>query len=125
MRNSLIRDYYVILEKLGVQVTLSENGQEAFDKYKENSYDIIFMDIQMPVLDGVESTQKILAYEKENALAHTPIIALTANVGVGDKERYLSEGMDDYATKPLDIETLKRMITKYCFVSVSSEDKEK
>ena len=115
----------IILEKLGVQVTLSENGQEAFDKYKENSYDIIFMDIQMPVLDGVESTQKILAYEKENALAHTPIIALTANVGVGDKERYLSEGMDDYATKPLDIETLKRMISKYCFVSVSSEDKEK
>ena len=115
----------IILEKVGVKVTLSENGQEAFDKYKEESYDIIFMDIQMPVLDGVEATQHILAYERENGLSHTPIIALTANVGVGDKERYLSEGMDDYATKPLDIETLKRMISKHCLVTVSSEDKDK
>ena len=115
----------IILEKVGVQVTLSENGQEAFDTYKKDSYDIIFMDIQMPVLDGVESTKKILAYERENGLAHTPIIALTANVGVGDKERYISEGMDDYATKPLDIETLKRMISKHYSVTVSSEDKEK
>ncbi|MBA1419930.1 MAG: response regulator [Epsilonproteobacteria bacterium] len=108
----------IILEKIGLSVTLTENGQEAFDKYKEESYDIIFMDIQMPILDGVESTQKILAYERENGLAHTPIIALTANVGLGDKERYLSEGMDDYATKPLDIETLKRMISKHCIVTV-------
>lgn len=115
----------IILEKVGTKVTLTENGQEAFDKYKEEDFDIIFMDIQMPVLDGVEATQKILQYERENGLAHTPIIALTANVAVGDKERYLSEGMDDYATKPLDIETLKHMIHRHCLVTVSSEDKEK
>ncbi len=115
----------IIFEKLGVDVTLSENGQEAFDTYRANKYDIIFMDIQMPVLDGVEATQKILAYEKENHLEHTPIIALTANVAVGDKERYVSKGMDDYATKPVNTEILKGMILKHCYDAPSSEDKEK
>lgn len=115
----------IILEKLGINVHLSENGEEVFEKYKDGDYDIVFMDIQMPVVDGVEATKRILAYEKEHALPHTPIIALTANVAMGDKEKYLSEGMDDYATKPLDVETLKRMILKHCKIELSSEDKEK
>jgi len=115
----------IILEKIGLGVTLAIDGKDAFDKYQKNKYSIVFMDIQMPVMDGIESTHNILRFEKRNKLPHVPIIALTANVSTGDKKRYMSEGMDDYATKPLDIEILKHMISKHCLVRVSSEDKEK
>ena len=83
------------------------------------------MDIQMPVMDGVEATHKILEYEKGNRLSHVPIIALTANVSTGDREYFISEGMDDYATKPLDVETLKRLIAEYCHINLSSKNKVK
>jgi CheY-like chemotaxis protein len=59
------------------------------------------MDIQMPVLDGVEATQEILEYEEDNNVEHTPIIALTANALKGDRERFMGAGMDEYTTKPL------------------------
>ena len=115
----------IILEKIGLSVTLSSDGKEAFEKYQGDSFDIIFMDIQMPVMDGVEATHKILEYEKGNRLSHVPIIALTANVSTGDREHFISEGMDDYATKPLDVETLKRLIAQYCHINLSSENKVK
>jgi signal transduction histidine kinase/ActR/RegA family two-component response regulator len=110
----------IILEKIGLDVTLASDGQEVFDAYREDRYDIIFMDIQMPDMDGIEATHAILAYEKDKKLPHVPIIALTANVGVGDKERYIAEGMDDYATKPLEIDTIKMLISKYANSEVSS-----
>jgi CheY-like chemotaxis protein len=72
------------------------------------------MDIQMPVMGGVESTQHILAYEKEKGLKHIPIIALTANALSGDKEKYMAKGMDDYATKPLDTKAIESLIRHYC-----------
>ncbi len=114
----------IILEKYGIKVTLACDGKEAFEKYKENACDIIFMDIQMPVMDGIESTHSILAYEKEHDLTHVPIIALTANVGTEDKEYYISEGMDDYATKPVEVDALKLIISKHCGVSLANEDTE-
>lgn len=104
----------IILEKLGLHVTLSSDGKEVVESYKKERYDIIFMDIQMPIMDGIEATHNILAYEIENKLSHVPIVALTANVANGNKEYYLSEGMDDYATKPLEVDTLKMLISKYC-----------
>ena len=103
----------IILEKIGLSVILSSDGKEAFEKYQTGSFDIIFMDIQMPVMDGVEATHAILEYEKEKNLKHIPIIALTANVATGDKEKYLAEGMDDYATKPVEIDRLKALIDKH------------
>jgi CheY-like chemotaxis protein len=72
------------------------------------------MDIQMPVMGGVEATQLILDYEKERGVKHIPIIALTANALSGDKEKYMAEGMDDYATKPLDLKVIEKLIVKYC-----------
>ena len=72
------------------------------------------MDIQMPVMGGVESTHSIIEYEKEHNIDHIPIIALTANALPGDREKYISEGMDDYATKPLDVKVLEKLITQYC-----------
>jgi CheY-like chemotaxis protein len=103
----------VVLENLGLKVTLASDGEQAYKAYENNQYDMIFMDIQMPVMGGVEATHKILAYEKEHNLTHVPIIALTANALPGDKEKYISEGMDDYATKPLDVKALEKLIAKY------------
>ncbi len=103
----------VVLENLGLKVTLASDGEQAYKAYENNKYDMVFMDIQMPVMGGVESTHKILAYEKEHNLTHVPIIALTANALAGDKDKYISAGMDDYATKPLDVKALEKLITKY------------
>lgn len=89
------------LEDIGLRVQLANNGQEAFEKFKNAQFDVVFMDIQMPVLGGIEATQEILEYEKKNHLEHTPIIALTANVLKGDKERFINSGMDEYIAKPL------------------------
>ncbi len=89
------------LEDLGLTVTLANNGLEAFEKRKNGNFDVVFMDIQMPVLDGVEATQEILDYEEDFESPHVPIIALTANALKGDRERFLAAGMDEYTTKPL------------------------
>ncbi len=89
------------LEDIGLEITLANNGLEAFEKRKNNDFDLIFMDIQMPVLDGVEATMEILEYEEDYQKPHVPIIALTANALKGDRERFLEAGMDEYTTKPL------------------------
>jgi len=89
------------LEDLGLDITLANNGLEAFEKRKNGEFDVIFMDIQMPVLDGIEATQEILDYEEDENVPHIPIIALTANALKGDRERFMDAGMDEYTTKPL------------------------
>ncbi len=89
------------LEDLGMEITIANNGLEAFEKRKNGEFDIIFMDIQMPVLDGIEATQEILDFEEDYGQHHIPIIALTANALKGDRERFLAAGMDEYTTKPL------------------------
>jgi len=103
-----------VLNNFGLNVSIANNGEEAFNMRKDNQYDLIFMDIQMPIMSGVEATQKILEYEKENNLAHIPIIALTANALAGDKEKYIAQGMDDYTTKPLNIKVIEELIIKFC-----------
>jgi signal transduction histidine kinase/CheY-like chemotaxis protein len=89
------------LEDLGLNVTVANNGLEAFQKRKDEDFDIIFMDIQMPVLDGIEATTEILKWEEDYKQAHVPIVALTANALKGDREKFLSAGLDEYTTKPL------------------------
>jgi CheY-like chemotaxis protein len=89
------------LEDLGLEITLASNGLEAFEKRKNGTFDVIFMDIQMPVLDGIEATQEILDFEEDYNQHHIPIIALTANALKGDRERFMAAGMDEYTTKPL------------------------
>jgi len=109
----------IVLENFGLKVTMASNGEEAYELRKKESYDMIFMDIQMPVMSGIESTQMILKYEEENSLNHIPIIALTANALPGDREKYMNEGMDDYTTKPLQVDQIKALIGEY------TEDKQK
>ncbi len=100
------------LKNLGVETDTANNGLEAFNKYSmyPDKYDVIFMDVQMPIMDGVEATQEIIEYEEEEELPHTPIIAVTANVLKGDKERFLGSGMDDYISKPIDKNELHRVL---------------
>ncbi len=101
------------LEKFGADVTLASTGLEAFDLRKQNEYDLIFMDIQMPVMNGLEATAEILHYEKINNLNHIPIVALTANALTGDREKYMKAGMDNYISKPINLKELKALIDSY------------
>jgi len=89
------------LEDLGLTISIASNGLEAFQKRKDGNFDLIFMDIQMPFLDGMEATKEILEYEEDHNQPHIPILALTANALKGDRERFLEAGLDEYTTKPL------------------------
>ncbi|WP_292658845.1 ATP-binding protein [Nitratifractor sp.] len=102
-----------ILEGMGLDVEIANNGLEAFEKRRSNDYDLIFMDIQMPVMNGVEATHEILEYEEDEEVPHVPIIALTANALKGDRERFLSEGMDEYISKPIETSELIYILNKF------------
>jgi len=111
-----------ILLKYGVEVELANNGLEAFEKRKGDTYDLIFMDIQMPVMDGIEATHEILNYEIEEQLQHIPIVALTANALKGDRERFLDEGLDEYIPKPIETNELLFILRK--FLETKTEEPE-
>jgi signal transduction histidine kinase/CheY-like chemotaxis protein len=97
-----------ILQRADHIVDVANNGQEAVDAALAKDYDIILMDIQMPVLDGIEATKLIRA--RGGARGHVPIIALTANAMEGVREQYLSNGMDDYVSKPIDAKLMLQTI---------------
>ena len=101
------------LESMGLTVSIASNGLEAFQKRKDNEYDIVFMDIQMPFLDGVEATKEILEYESVYNKPHVPIIALTANALKGDRETFLAAGLDEYTTKPLVREEILAILNTF------------
>ena len=100
------------LKRLGHLVDIADNGRIAIEKFQSHSYDLILMDIQMPEVSGFEATSAIRDIEKKSS-NHVPIIALTAHALVGDKEKCLRSGMDDYLTKPLSYELLERSLSKY------------
>ncbi|SFV60792.1 BarA sensory histidine kinase (= VarS = GacS) [hydrothermal vent metagenome] len=102
-----------ILTKMGVDVDIANNGQEALEKRKENIYDIIFMDIEMPIMGGIEATAKIMSYERNNQVEHIPIIALTANALTGDKAKYIGVGMNGYLAKPINLNELRKLFKEY------------
>ena len=99
-----------ITEGFGLNVKVASNGKEAIELFKKEQFDLIFMDIAMPVMDGITATKEIIEYEKKNNLKHTPIIAVTANALKGDRERFLSSGMDDYLSKPTKIEKVRKIL---------------
>ncbi|MDD1795279.1 response regulator [Enterovibrio sp. ZSDZ42] len=99
-----------ILKGLGCKTTIADNGAIAFERFMSNRYDMIFMDCQMPVMDGYEATRKIRQLETVNQLPAVPIIAMTANALVGDRERCLQEGMTEYISKPFKQQTLIDMM---------------
>jgi len=102
-----------ILEGLGLEVDIAQNGLEAVEMREKGDYDLLFMDIQMPVMDGVEATHRILENEEKEKRSHVPIVALTANALKGDRERFLAEGMDEYISKPIEMSELIYILNKF------------
>ncbi|CAM3892311.1 ATP-binding protein [Arcobacter cloacae] len=113
-----------ILEEMGIEFTIKSNGLEILNEFKKESFDLILMDINMPVLDGVETFKQIRIYEKENNLEKTPIVALTANAIKGDKQRFLDIGMDNYLTKPINVKELKDIFDIYLADKILNEESE-
>jgi sensor histidine kinase/response regulator len=101
------------LKSFEMDLTIVGNGQLALEERKKQEFDIIFMDIAMPVMDGIEATKQIKLYEAENGLKHIPIVAVTANALKGDRERFMSQGLDEYCTKPIKKDILAGMLEKF------------
>lgn len=100
-----------MLQKLGCCVEVAADGKEAINMLERSDYDLIFMDCQMPEMDGYEATEEIR--QRENDKKHTPIIALTATAMKEDRERCLQVGMDDYLTKPVNLKALQKTLLRW------------
>lgn len=98
----------ILLQKLGLEVTMVEDGQAAVQKATAEAFDVILMDMQMPVMNGYDATRQLRA-----AGCKTPIIALTANAMMGDEEKCISAGCDAYLSKPIDRTKLGELINRY------------
>ncbi len=114
----LVEDNYInqrmtqkLLENQGHRVTIAENGQKALDTLEEDMFDLVLMDVQMPVMDGWEATRVIREKEKSTG-RHIPVIAMTAHAMKGDQEKCLEAGMDDYISKPIDPKKLVHLMAE-------------
>jgi len=96
-----------VLEMFGCDVTVANNGEEALERFKESLFDVVFMDCQMPVMDGYEATFNIRKYEQNSGLRRTPIIALTAGNSNEEMRRGITAGMDQYLTKPFKMDEIR------------------
>ena len=99
-----------IFDNTHTSVTIAKDGSEALLKIKENRYDVVLMDCQMPVLDGYQTAIAIRTFEAQNQLRRLPIIALTAHALNSDRDRCLAAGMDDFLTKPIQISELRQRV---------------
>jgi CheY-like chemotaxis protein len=107
----------LILDQLGYDLVIARNGQEAVEKVKEQVFDLVLMDVQMPVMNGLEAAKII---KKELNSAAPKIIGLSANVFDEDRKRALESGMDDYLTKPLRMDALAKKL-KYFSLNLKSK----
>lgn len=103
-----------MLEMMGCVVDLADSGMAALELLKGRDYHLIFMDIQMPNMDGLATTQEVRKLPGKKG--QIPIVALTANALHGDKEKYLAGGMDDFISKPLKSSDIERALSKYVTV---------
>lgn len=102
-----------MLEQFGMQVVVVDNGNKALKQLEQESFDIVLMDCQMPELDGLAATRILRDYETQMSHTHTTVIAMTANVMEGDRERCLAAGMDDYLGKPVKLDELEAMMRRW------------
>ncbi|TKB61001.1 MAG: response regulator [Nitrospira sp.] len=102
-----------LLELLGCHVDSAKDGRQALEVSATSAYDIIFMDCQMPIMDGFTATARIRERERQTQAARTPIIALTANAMAGDRDHCLAAGMDDYLSKPFSQDQMKEMLSRW------------
>ena len=104
-----------LLKKLGCEVNVAMNGLEALEILKTKNYDIVFMDVQMPKMNGLEATREIRKDDSGILNSKIPIIAMTANAMKGDKEMCINAGMDDYLSKPINFEVVEKMLKKWLY----------
>ena len=102
-----------LLEKLGCRADVAANGREALTALQSIPYDLVFMDCQMPEMDGFEATRRIRSGEAGPDRASIPVIAMTARAMQGDREKCLEAGMDDYLCKPVDVAALARVLDRW------------
>lgn len=107
----------LMLQEYGLSVVVADNGQDAVDKIKGHNFDIVFMDIDMPVKNGMEATHEIKNSRRDSTV-FMPIIAVTALAMQGDRERFLEAGLDDYMAKPITREMLVYILNKYLDIGV-------
>ncbi len=103
-----------LLDQFGYDYDVANNGQQALERFHDNVYDIVLMDIQMPEMDGLEAARQIRAWEKEHNVKQTPIIAMTAHVLDHSRQSYKDVGMNDFIPKPFDADDLERKLALYC-----------
>ncbi|HKK10052.1 MAG TPA: response regulator [Bacteroidales bacterium] len=103
-----------LLSKLGQNADVVSNGKEAVEKFKEKYYDLVFMDVEMPLMDGITATKQIRKFEHENNRKEVCIVALTAGVMKEDKEKCLNAGMNDFIPKPFNIKHITDIFSKLC-----------
>ena len=106
------------LRKLGYQASAVTNGAEAVEAVQHGRYDLVLMDCQMPVMDGFEATRRI----RGSVHPGIPIIAVTADAMPGDRDRCLSEGMNDYLAKPVELELLTDVLAKWLDASGAGQE---
>ena len=100
-----------LLTRRGHQVTAVENGQRAVEAFQKEAFDVILMDLQMPILDGFQATRRIRKHEADQSpTSRIPIIAITASDDMGDRQNCREAGMDGFITKPIDIKTVVQTI---------------
>jgi CheY-like chemotaxis protein len=104
-----------IFEQRNIKVDIVDNGFRAVQTFKENGnkYDLVFLDINMPVMDGVDACKKINEIKNQESIKFVPVVALTANAISGDKEKYLEAGFDHYLAKPIEINELDKLLNYY------------
>ena len=100
-----------VLQKQGHSSVVANNGREAVETWETQSFDAILMDVMMPEMDGLVATEEIRKREKVTG-RHIPIIAITANAMVGDREKCLAAGMDEYISKPVDVTRLYEVLDR-------------
>ena len=113
-----------LLEDMGAQVTVASSGFEAVEKAAKNLYDLIFMDVQMPGMDGRQATQAIRQHENTQELNPVPIVALTAHALANEKRALLQSGLDDYLTKPISERQLAQVVLKWTGLALRNQPSE-
>lgn len=101
--------------QIGVKCDIAFDGKDAFEKCQLTEYDLVFMDVQMPVMDGLESTKLIRLFEKEHGRLHRArIVALTGSESAENMEACFEAGMDDFVEKPIRVEWLSKYLSEFC-----------
>jgi CheY-like chemotaxis protein/HPt (histidine-containing phosphotransfer) domain-containing protein len=113
-----------MLRKFGLTVEVVNNGAESLEKLRKNLYDLILMDVQMPVMDGITATEMIRKGDSGVLKIDVPVIALTAHAMREDRERCMAAGMDDYMHKPISVQRLSEMLKKWLPVQEGLQEEE-